>query len=486
MLAMQMDLWSLSVLISAIHILLALTVCMHIVLTKPDVRAAIGWVGLVLLTPVIGSVLYAILGINRLRREAGRMRRGRNLLWLAPPDAFVLPENKVALPAGIPAAERPLATLVGSVTNMPLMAGNAVDLLVNGDEAFPAMIAAIEGASRSVALATYIFDRGQAADQFIAALSRAVKRGVAVRILIDGVGARYSRPPIVRALQSHDIPVARFLPTTLLPWRHSYLNLRNHRKLMVVDGAIGFCGGLNIRDGCVLALNTDSPVADLHFRFRGPVVAQMMTALAFDWTFTTREQLTGPDWFPALAPAGTVLARGIPDGPDEDYEALLITILGALSQAKRSVRIVTPYFLPDPTLIDALRVAALRGVQVDVLLPARGNLRFVQWAAAAQLAQIVRWGCRVHLSPPPFDHSKLFLVDGTWGLVGSANWDPRSLHLNFEYAVECYSSEFVAQLDQVFEEKLATAQPLTLEDLEGRSLPVKLRDGIVRLAQPYL
>src|SRR6185369_16037460 len=122
----------------------------------------------------------------------------------------------------------------------------------------------------------------------------------------------------------------------------------------------------------------------------------------------------------------------------------------------------------------------------DVLLPARGNLRFVQWAATAQLSQIVRWGCRAHLSPPPFDHSKLFLVDGTWGLVGSANWDPRSLHLNFEYAVECYSSELVAKLDQVFEEKLATAQPLTLEDLEGRSLPVKLRDGIVRLAQPYL
>ncbi|HXF17896.1 MAG TPA: phospholipase D-like domain-containing protein, partial [Burkholderiales bacterium] len=184
--------------------------------------------------------------------------------------------------------------------------------------------------------------------------------------------------------------------------------------------------------------------------------------------------------------AGSVLARGIADGPDEDFEALPLTMLGALSQATRSIRIVTPYFLPDPTLIDALRVAALRGVRVEVLLPARGNLRFVEWAATAQLAQIVRWGCRVYLSPPPFDHSKLFLVDGLWCLIGSANWDPRSLRLNFEYVVECYSEELVSRITQVSDAKIAAAQLLTIEALESRSLPVKLRDGIVRLAQPYL
>jgi len=137
-------------------------------------------------------------------------------------------------------------------------------------------------------------------------------------------------------------------------------------------------------------------------------------------------------------------------------------------------------------LIDALRVAALRGVQVDILLPARGNLRFVEWAATAQLSQIVRWGCRVHLSPPPFDHSELFLIDGAWCLIGSANWDPRSLRLNFEYAIECYSAELVSRLGQMLETKFAGARRLTVADLDGRSFPIKLRDGIVRLAQPYL
>lgn len=481
----QMEPWAVSLFVSAVHLILALTVSAHIVLTKPDVRAAIGWVGLVWLTPVVGSVLYALFGINRLRRHAGRIRRGRELLWTESPGSLVRSPYEVALPDGVPSAARPLATLVGAITGTPLVTGNAVDPLVNGDEAYPAMLSAIDGATRSIALATYIFDRGHVADRFIDALARAVQRGVAVRVLIDGVGERYSHPPIVRTLRVHGITVARFLPPNS-PWRHPYFNLRNHRKLMVVDGTIGFCGGLNIRDACVLGLKTDDPILDLHFRFRGPVVGQMMKALAFDWTFTTREELARPAWFPPLGPAGAVLARGIPDGPDEDDETLLITMLGALSQATRSVQIVTPYFLPDPTLIDALRVAALRGVQVDILLPARGNLRFVEWAATAQLSQIVRWGCRVHLSPPPFDHSKLFLIDGVWCLIGSANWDPRSLRLNFEYAVECYSAELVSRLGKVLGAKFAGARRLTVADLDGRSLPIKLRDGIVRLAQPYL
>jgi cardiolipin synthase len=467
------------------HVVLASTVSTHVVLTKPDVRAAIGWVGLVWLTPVVGSALYALFGINRIRREAGRMRRGRVFFWIQEPRPFALLPYEVALPESVPQILRPLATLVGAITKAPLAGGNAIDILVNGDEAYPAMLDAIDNAKTSVALATYIFDRGLVADKFIDALERATQRGVSVRVLVDGVGARYSHPQIVPELREHGITAARFLAPAI-PWRHPYFNLRNHRKIMVVDGAIGFCGGMNIRDRCLLALDTRDKEQDIHFRIRGPVVSQLMSALAFDWNFVTREQLAGPAWFPTVPPAGSVLARGIADGPDEDFEALLLTMLGALSQATRSIRIVTPYFLPDPSLIDALRVAALRGVRVEILLPAHGNLRFVQWAAMAQLTQIVRWGCRVYLSPPPFDHSKLFLVDGLWCLIGSANWDPRSLRLNFEYVVECYSEELVSRLMQVSDAKIAASQLLTIETLENRSLPVKLRDGIVRLAQPYL
>ncbi len=468
--------------VAAAHVLLAAGVTAHVVLTKQDPRAAIGWAGLAWSAPVLGVVLYVSFGINRIRRRAGRMRRGRGRA--REPEGLRAAGEPNDARATAPAPQA-LAALVGAVTRMPLTARNAVQPLRDGDEAYPAMLAAIDAATRSVALATYIFDRGDVATQFIDALARAVQRGVLVRVLIDAVGARYSHPPTWRAIQARGIPVARFLPSAI-PVFNPYINLRNHRKLLVTDGRVGFCGGLNIRDGCLLALRAPEPTQDLHFRITGPVVRHLMAALAFDWAFATGESLDGEVWFPALDPAGDVFARGIADGPDEDFETLLFTLLGALSQATESIRIVTPYFLPDPPIVDALRVACLRGVAIEIVLPEKGNLRAVHWAATAQLAQVVRGGCRVFRSRPPFDHSKLLVIDGRWSLIGSANWDPRSLRLNFEYGVECYSTELARRLNELIDTKRVGARLVTLAELEGRSLPVRLRDGLAWLAQPYL
>jgi cardiolipin synthase A/B len=475
----------LQLLIASVHVVLAAGATAHIVLTKDDVRSATGWVGLVWLAPVLGSALYVFLGVNRIRRRAGQLRRVRAMTGLSTTGSHALPSVGVDREL-VPERLRPMADLGGRVTGAVLTAGNAVEPLVNGDAAYPAMLGAIAEARRTVALATYIFDRGVVADQFVEALAAAVARGVEVRVLIDGVGARYSRPPIVATLRRRGIRVHEFLRSAF-PFSHPYYNLRNHRKLMIVDGAVGFCGGLNIRDGCLLSLDPPHPTQDVHFRFRGPVVRQMVNAFTFDWKFSSGEALADDLWLPPPPPAaGTVLARGIPDGPDEDFEALVFTFLGAIAQARHRIRIVTPYFLPDKPLIDALKVAALRGVQVEILLPSRSNLRTVQWAQNAQLDQVLRGGCQVFLTPPPFDHSKLFSVDGQWALVGSTNWDPRSLRLNFEYAVECYGEEFTAQVDALIDAKLEGARPWTLVDQRRRALPLRLRDGLVWLAQPYL
>jgi len=475
----------LQVTVGAGHVLLAIVVSAHIVLTKDDVRAAIGWTGLVWLTPVVGSVLYGLFGINRIRRHAGMLRRGRPLADSRMAELASTQEPGALLPTDAPPSLHGIATVVGRATGLPLTPANSVDVLVNGDQAYPAMLAAIDQATRSVGLATYIFDRGRAGDAFVDALGRAVARGVQVRVLVDGVGARYSRPTIFRALRAHSVRAAAFLPPRI-PLFQPYSQLRNHRKLLVADGQIGFCGGMNIRDACLLALHLPSATQDVHFRFRGPVVQQLAHAFAFDWAFSTRERLEGDAWRPEAEPAGDVVARGLPEGPDEDFETLTLVLLGALSQARRSIRLATPYFLPDLPLVDALRIAALRGVRVDIVLPERGNLRMVEWAAMAQLAQIVKWGCHVYFSRPPFDHSKILVVDGSWSLVGSANWDPRSLRLNFEYDVECYSADLAGRLESLLDEKIGNGRRVTLGELEGRPLRIRLRDGIARLAQPYL
>ncbi|HEX5635310.1 MAG TPA: phospholipase D-like domain-containing protein, partial [Gemmatimonadales bacterium] len=368
------------ILTGAVGILMAGAATVHIVLYKRDVRAAIGWTGLAWLAPIAGPLLYLFLGVNRIRRRAGRLRQRPAVADDFTRELLAVRSQLEALPGAISPRLAAIATVAGTTTGLPLLAGNAVEPLVDGDRAYPAMLAAIDGATRSVGFSTYIFDHDRAGALFVDALERAVRRGVEVRVLVDHVGGRYSRPPIWRGLGRRGVRVARFNPA-LVPFAHPYFNLRNHRKLLVVDGRVGFTGGMNIREGCLLALDPHHPTRDLHFRVEGPVVRQMVETFAFDWQFTAREPLEGDAWFPALREAGPVTARGIPDGPDEDLETLQDTILGALSQAERSVRIMTPYFLPDDSLVEALRIAAMRGVRVDILLPARGNLRVVEWAA---------------------------------------------------------------------------------------------------------
>jgi cardiolipin synthase len=215
-------------------------------------------------------------------------------------------------------------------------------------------------------------------------------------------------------------------------------------------------------------------------------VAQLQAVFAEDWLFTTGERLHGETWFPRLEAAGTALARGIPDGPDEDHDKLRWVLLGAVGIARTSVQIVTPYFLPDASLTSALNLAALRGVAVEIFLPEKSNLRIIDWAMHATLSQVLEHGCRVWFSRPPFDHTKLLVVDGYWSCFGSANWDDRSLHLNFEFNLECLDGELARRLGEFIERRRAESRPVSPAELASRSLPVRLRNEVARLFTPIL
>ena len=460
--------------------LAALLASFHALLNKRDSRAATLWLGLIWFLPLFGPVLYLALGVNRIRRRA---------MTLAVHKTFSrpVPEN-----LGEPQHEgaehlKMLARTVSRVVAQPLTAGNNIQPLVNGDAAFPDMLAAIESAKKSVTLCTYIFDNDESGRQFAAALARTVARGVAVRVLIDAAGTRYSWPPITHRLRHAKIPFAKFLPASLFtPWRVATINLRNHRKALIVDGTLAFTGGMNIRHGNVLADEPRNPVQDLQFQITGPVVAQLQEAFANDWAFSTSEVLKGDLWFPRLKAAGTVIARAIPDGPDADFDKARWTLLAALGEAQMSVKILTPYFLPDNALVTALNLASLRGVRVDIILPAKSNLPFVHWASRAMWWQVLERGCHLWLTPPPFDHSKLMIMDGHWVSFGSANWDARSLRLNFELNVECYGRDFAQEMERVIGKKLHAAREVTLAEADKRSLPVKLLDATARLFSPFL
>ncbi|ACL73043.1 phospholipase D/Transphosphatidylase [Thioalkalivibrio sulfidiphilus HL-EbGr7] len=472
---------TLQALIASLSALLVLGIALysaaHALLNKRDTRAVIAWVGLIMLLPLGGSILYWLLGVNRIKSRARALREAAGH-----PQA---PLPRTVVPAPIDERWQPLVRAGDALSPFPYTGGNRLEPLVNGETAYPAMLEAINGAKHSVALATYIFDHDPTGKEFRDALIRAHERGVAVRVLIDGVGVRYSRRSMQRALRRAGVPARLFLPMHL-PRTLAAFNLRNHRKLLVVDGHTGFTGGMNLRAGHRIDLDVRHPVQDLHFQVRGPVVAQMQRVFTDDWRFATGETLQGDDWFPPLPSAGDVPARGVPDGPDEHFETLRQLMLAALAEARESITVMTPYFLPDGSLISALNSAALRGLKVDILLPARGNLPLVQWASEAMHWMVLERGCRIWLTPPPFDHSKLLLVDGEWVLLGSANWDPRSLRLNFEFNLECLDPALGRQMQDWVEARKREARALTLEESQRRSLPVRLRNGAARLLTPYL
>jgi len=463
--------------------LLSLAAAGHALLFKRDSRSALVWTSLSLALPLIGPFLYWCLGINRISRRARNWQEsGRRISGT---DIYPLEEQRGAV-VPLPAAAahlRDLCVLADRVVATPLRDGNRIMLLENGDNAYPAMLVAIRRAQESINLSSYIFDADGIGGEFVEQLKVAAERGVEVRVIIDALGEKYSRISPTRAFRDSRVCLARYLPL-----RHgAYINLRNHRKLLIIDGREAFTGGMNIRGRHMLSeAEPGRATLDIHFSVLGPVVADLQRSFLEDWFFVTGERLDTPLFFPAIEPVGNALIRCISDGPDKEFRKLEQIIMGALSCSARSVSIMTPYFIPERSMISALITASLRGVNVRVVLPGHNNLPFVQWATQALLWELLASGVKVYYLPAPFVHSKLMLVDEIWSMIGSANLDTRSLRLNFELNLSVFDHEFAVCIKRHFEKAVLRAREISLEEIENRPLPVKLRDGFFHLFSPYL
>ena len=457
-----------------LHVALAGSVSIDVLLKKSDVRAALGWIALAWFSPILGALIYFLFGINRVTRRALKLRRhddGRTGADGGP----AAPDGHIAL----------LNEVSARVTRERLTGGNELTLLEGGDETYPAMLEAIAGARHSIALASYIFRADTAGREFCDALIAAHRRGVAVRVLLDGVGAGWVWCPPRSWLLRGGVHCALFLHTWM-PWRMPFLNMRNHRKLLVVDGELGFVGGINIGSENLTGKSRRRPIRDIHFRVRGPVVRALMDTFARDWSFATHESLDDDFWWPRLERHGDIFARGLRSGPDTDLYKLETILGAALTLAKDRIRIVTPYFLPDARLQFALHQARLRGVKVEILLPARSDQRLMDWAMRGHLRFFRHMDITFFASPGPFDHTKLCTIDGRWCLIGSSNWDARSFRLNFEFDLECIDGAFTADVDARIDAKLARANRLSPDALAAEPVWLRLRNAAARLMMPYL
>lgn len=478
-------------------------------LTKRDPRSALGWTVTLVFLPVIGLILYLIFGIGRAHSRAekimqklARITAHYNALHISLADYPAPPTEQ----------QKRMDHLGQKVSGETLCPGNSVVPLHNGDNAYPEMLEAIYASKDHAYLSSYIFNYGHVALAFITALEDAHKRGVDVRVLVDGIGALYSWRKPWRILAEKKVPVHRFRPPTLFPPNFG-INLRSHRKALICDGT-GFSGGMNIADGDVMdmpafdervlqiqrqagvtATVTEEKVwhmpfrrvpaiQDIQYKFKGTVVEQLRKAFLLNWSFCSGDMDFPPASFSGVH--GDCVCRVIMDGPGDDADALNDLMSGVIELAQKSVMIMMPYFLPTPELTGALRGAGQRGVDVRVILPAENNLPFMSWATQRILPDLLKAGVRVWHQKPPFAHTKLMCVDGFYSLVGSANMDARSLRLNFELDTEIYDANLASDLMDFMNTHIENGREITEETLKNRSLLLKLRDSACWIFSPYL
>jgi len=451
-----------------ILISVSIILTIHILLHKSDPKASLMWIALIWFAPIFGAVFYLLFGINRISRRAHKLmseEKSQRGEYIEKGDFDFADDPWIEF-----------RRLGNHVTHSRRCMGNDVEIVEGVDLIHEAMIEVIKSAEKTIALTTYIFRRDKLGKALENALVEADQRGVDVKVLLDGVGNGFIRSRTFRQLRAGGVEVRRFLHSKW-PWRMPLMNLRTHRKLLIVDGHMAFTGSMNI--GCVRNLETQ-------FKTKGPVISHFLEAFEYDWVLAGGAVL--PETFrgPFNKTEGKVAARGILSGPIYRRERLRWVILGAVGAATKNIRIVTPYFIPDQGLLSGLILAALKGVRVDIILPKKSNYPFADWASHRQMKELLRARCHIYHRADVFDHSKLMTIDGHWALVGSSNWDARSLRLNFEFDMECESPEFTAELDGIIIERQSQSDILSWHEYENRSLLVKLRDSMARLLLPYL
>lgn len=446
----------------------------HVLLYKRDPRSAMGWIIVCVFIPYGGPLAYFLFGINRVKMRAiGLARR------------LLVVDYEIGEREGQPAGGDGLREAGRRVTGRAASSGNEVNPLHNGEAAYPAMLASIDNATDRVLLSTYILKTDDTGMAFIDALEAAVARGVETMVLIDGYGDMYSWPRASSLLRRRKVNVARFLPPKLLP-PSVYINLRNHRKVLIIDDQLAYAGGMNISDDHNSTPPRRRSVSDVHFCLRGPVVSELAELFYLDWHFaggsSPADKMSGHH----SKACGDMRCRTIPDGPAEDLDALALTIQTVISAASNSVDIMTPYFLPSRELIGSLQSAALRGIKVRIILPQKNNLFYMHWAHRNTLAELLNWDIEAFYQSAPFCHSKLLCIDADYSLIGSANLDPRSLRLNFELGIEVFSTTLNSELRSHIEGVISESTAVTYDDLKNRPVRTRLRDSAAALFAPYL
>lgn len=469
-----------------VYYLIAIIAIIHCLLHTKYPQAALAWCGVIFMIPVLGAFLYFVFGVNRIDSRATKLFNQAAQARQKHLESIRL-KHWSPVPTKYTRDEYPIIGIGERSQGLPCLGGNTIEALFNGDEAYPKMLEAIDNAQKYVFLSTYIFSGKKSGASFVDALIAAHERGAMVRVIVDGLGTFWGFRALCRRLKKAGVPLYFFMPFQLFPFQMC-INLRNHRKLLVCDD-IAFTGGMNISDSNLLAENPRHPVQDVHFRCTGPIVMSLREGFLLDLAFVTRQQQDTT--FSLCSPTGTMDARIVMDGPGNDDDLIINLLCSVFSSAKKEITIVNPYFLPTREIISALTSAVNREVRVRVILPEKLDHAFVSWAGDHLLPGLIKSGIQVYKQPKPFAHTKLVLIDDIYTFLGSTNFDPRSLKLNFELNLEVFSVQLNSYLGFFIDSVLASSREISSLEFETARHPFfgllkKLRNAAMWIFSPYL
>ena len=475
-------------LLKALVIVTIVFMVILVIQQRGDPMKTIAWLLVVVFVPLIGIALYFFFGKNYRkekifsRKELTDSKQIKLLAKYQPgakPDAHYLPDEAVA-------AKTHIMKMLYNSDKVLLTAHNRVKILVNGKVTFEHIIAELEKAEHHIHLEYYIIDDDRIGNEVRHILMRKAKEGLEVRVIYDDVGCWSLSDKFIRSMKDAGVRIFPFMPVRF-PFFTNKINYRNHRKIIVIDGKVGFVGGLNIADRYISGKEELGPWRDTHLKIEGEAVYSLQSVFLLDWYFVSRRNLYDQDrYFPPVEVADRHLMQIVTSGPDSDWASIMQTFFSAIATAKSYIFISTPYFLPNESILTALRTASLSGVDVRMLLPEQGDGKLVHWSSFSYISQLLDAGVKVYLYRKGFTHSKLMMVDDVFCSIGTANMDIRSFDQNFEVNALIYDQRITVAMRNIFMNDIKDLRHISISEWDRRPRWVVFRESVARVFSPLL
>lgn len=474
--------------IIGIYIILVIVSIAVILHDKGDPVKSMSWIVVITLLPLAGFILYVMFGRNyRKKKIFGRkeLKDYEQIDHLARQQIYEINSPSLLQRAEIE-NHRDIITLLLNNNKSLLTVNNRIKILNDGEATFRAIKESLRSARQFIHMEYYIFEDDMLGREIADILIERARAGVEIRFIYDDVGSWSLKRSFIRRLRDEGIEVKCFMRVAF-PWLTSKVNYRNHRKILIVDGLVGYTGGINIAQRYISGTKRTGPWRDTHVRLEGEAVAMLQVVFMTDWYFVSGQQLEDLEkYLPETHVDEEHMVQIVASGPDSDWASIMQMFFAAITHAKNHIYISSPYFTPNQAMLTAIKVASLSGIDVRIMIPSHSDSKIVYWASRSYIGELLDANVKVYLYRKGFNHSKLIMIDGSFSSVGTANMDIRSFEDNFEVSAIIYDSEVTRQLEDAFMEDLSRSRLVTREYWETRPTLHSIYESFSRLFSPLL